>query len=107
MNSLHDTVALARSAAVKKFEARFFFIKHARQNTGVVLLGIVAVHDRGDEALRALAHKLIVDDSSGEALKLVETHMVVVDVGLHKDCGGLGASHPQETLIIFKPEHGA
>jgi hypothetical protein len=96
------------SAADKKFEVRFFFTTHARCNTGVVLGNtVVSDRDRGDEALRALAHKLIVDDSSGEALKLIETHMVVVDIGLHKDCGGLGASHPQETLILFKPEHGA
>lgn len=93
-------VALARRP---KFEARFFFTKHASQKTGVVLLGNVTVHDRGDDALRAVAHQLIVDDPSGEALKMVETHMVVVDVGLHKDRGGVGASHPQETLILFKP----
>ena len=93
------------SAARPKFEARFFFTKHARQNTGVVLLGNVDVHDRGDDALRAEAHKLIVGDPSGEALKMVETHMVVVDVGLHKDSGGLGASYPQETLILRKPDH--
>ena len=103
--SSSSSVSASASAASPKFEARFFFTKHASQRTGVVLLGNVTVHDRGASALRAEAHKLIVGDPSGEALKMVETHMVVVDVGLHKDSGGLGASHPQETLILYKPDH--
>ena len=95
----------------RKYEARFFFVKNALQNVGAKMIGNVDLIDRSDEALRALAHQMIMEEPSGEALKLVETHLVVVDVGLHKDCGGGlhkdcgggGASYPQETLILFTP----
>ena len=86
------------------YEARFFFAKDARQMFGTTMLGTAVVTDRSDNALRCLAQKMIVEEPSGDALKLVETNLVVVDVGVHKDSGGLGASHPDETLILFRPE---
>ena len=63
------------------------------------------VLDRGDDALRMLA-RMIEEDEAGHALELVKTHLVVVDVGVHKSCGGLGASHPDDTLILFRPAAG-
>ena len=93
----------SQPVANRKYEARFFFAKNALRNLGAKMIGNADLIDRSDEALRALAHKMIMEEPSGEALKLVETHLVVVDVGLHKDCGGGGASDPQETLILFRP----
>lgn len=87
-----------------RYEARFFFAKDARQMFGTTMLGTAVVTDRSDNALRWLAQKMIVEEPSGAALKLVGTNLVVVDVGVHKDSGGLGASHPDETLILFRPE---
>ena len=92
------------STTATTYEARFFFAKDARQQFGTTMLGTAVVTDRSDDALRCLAQKMIVEEPSGDALKLVKTHLVVVDVGVHKDCGGLGASNPDETLILLRPE---
>ena len=90
-------------AAQTMYEARFFFATDAEQMHGATMLGNATVLDRGDDALRMLARRMIEEDESGHALELVKTHLVVVDVGVHKSCGGLGASHPDDTLILFRP----
>lgn len=88
----------------KTYEARFFFAKDARQMFGTTMLGTAVVTDRSDNALKAKAHQMIMEDPSGDALRLVQAgNLVLVDVGVHKDCGGLGASNPDETLILLKP----
>ena len=85
------------------FEARFFFADDASQMFEAKMLGNAIVTDRSDDNLRETARKMIIEDSSGEARKLVETKLVVVDVGVSKECGGLGASHPDDTIILFRP----
>ena len=87
----------------KTYEARFFFADDARQMFGATILGNAIVTDRSDTALKAKAREMIDGDPSGDARKLANTKLVVVDLGVDKACGGLGASNPFETLILFKP----
>ena len=57
------------------------FCKDPQQVHGTTIFGTAVVTDIGGEALRALAHKIILEDPSGNALKLAETEIVVADVG--------------------------
>jgi len=85
------------------YDARFFFVNDPRERANPTPLGAATTDDRSDDNLRNLAHKLIREDPTGLSVGLAERKMVVVDVGLHKDSGGLGASYPDETLILLKP----
>ena len=85
------------------YEARFFFVDDPRQRVNPTPLGAATTADRSDDNLRNLAYKLIREDPTGLSVDLAEKKLVVVDVGLHKDSGGLGASIPDETLILLRP----
>ena len=85
------------------YDARFFFVDDPEQRMDPTPLGAATTTDRSDDNLRNLAYKLIREDPTGLSVGLAERKMVVVDVGLHKDSGGLGASYPKETLILLKP----
>jgi len=51
--------------------------------------------------LRLEALRLIMTDES--RIDMAQTHTVVADVGYSKSHGGLGASHPYETVILLRP----
>jgi len=87
----------------KTYEARFFFADDARQMFDATILGNAIVTDRSDAALRARAREMIDADPSGAACKLANTKLVVVDIGVDKACGGLGASNPFETIVLYRP----
>ena len=93
-----------RMQAAMRYEVRFFFCQDPQQVHGTTIFGTAVVTDISSKALRALAHQMIVEDPSGRALEMVKTEIVVADVGEDKACGGLGASNPVETVVLFRPE---
>ena len=92
-----------RTALTLHYEARFFFVDDPERQLGPTPLGSATTADRSDDNLRNLAYKLIREDPTGLSVILAERQPVVVDVGLHKESGGLGASYPDETLILLRP----
>ena len=94
----------AGAPAPTLYEVRFFFVDDPEERVNAMMFGSAVTANRGDENLRALAMKLIRERPTGRALDLAETKLVVADVGVHKDVGGLGASYPDETLILFRPK---
>ena len=94
----------AGSSAPTLYEVRFFFADDAEERANPMMFGSAVTSNRSDENLRALAMKLIRERPTEVALDLAETKLVVADVGVHKDVGGLGASYPDETLILFRPK---
>ena len=86
------------------YEVRFFFADDAEERANPMMFGSAVTSNRSAENLRALAMKLIRERPTGRALDLAETKLVVADVGVHKHVGGLGASYPDETLILFRPK---
>lgn len=92
-----------RTAVTLLYEARFFFVDDPEQRADPTPLGSATTADRSDDNLRNLAYKLICEDPTGLSVDLAEKKLVVVDVGLHKDSGGLGASYPDETVILLRP----
>lgn len=97
------------SRLMTSYEARFFFIdpNNAHSSTLSVLSADDLIGSKlfpckpRDEDLRREARGLIM--RSETHIARTETHSVVADVGIDKSSGGLGASHPQETVILFKP----
>tara|TARA_X000000950_G_scaffold152210_1_gene187248 strand:+ start:621 stop:1001 length:381 start_codon:yes stop_codon:yes gene_type:complete len=87
------------------WEARFVFSPEIVQtgfvDTESTLIACIKVADRSDDNLRNMASQFVKDPTWHE---LSQTHYLCVDIGLHKDSGGLGASHPSETLILRHPE---
>ena len=96
--------ATAGAPAPTLYEVRFFFTDDAEERANPMMFGSAVTSNRGAENLRALAMKLIRERPTGRALDLAETKLVVADVGVHKDVGGLGASYPDETMILFRPK---
>ena len=92
-----------------KHEVRYFFVPNNRameQNPmttlgDCILIDNVTLHDVSDDNLKDTARTIIL--SKPGFPDLTKTYAVVADVGLHKDCGGLGASHPQESVVLFRP----
>ena len=92
------------------YEVRFFFCQPGSEcvaNFVVppedVLGTLDFCYKPGDENLRSVAGILI--EAGGEdCIARTRTESVVADVGLAKRSGGLGASHPQESVILFKPK---
>ena len=66
-----------------------------------ILIANVTLASRDDKTLRETAHTEILKDD--RFVRLTETHLVVADVAVAKESGGLGASHPDETVILFRP----
>ena len=97
------TTSSGVAAVTLLYEARFFFVDDPEQRADPTPLGSATTADRSDEYLRNLAYKLIREDPTGLSVDLAEKKLVVVDVGLHKDSGGLGASIPDETVILLRP----
>ena len=93
----------SNAAVPPLYEARFFFVDDPHESTNPTPLGAATTTDRSDDNLRNLAYKLIGEDPTGLSVDLAEKKLVVVDVGLHKDSGGLGACIPDETVILLKP----
>ena len=85
------------------YDARFFFVEDPQERANPTPLGAATTTDRSDDNLRNLAYKLIREDPTGQSVNLAERKLVVVDVGLHKDSGGLGACIPDETVILLRP----
>ncbi len=88
---------------MKFWEARFFFSQGPIQE-GVLRLDDVLivsskVTDRSDEALRNYIGRFVGADPA--LLAMTKTHDITVDVGLHKESGGLGASHPEESIRLY------
>ena len=93
-------------STAKRCEARFIFTRVGEEaRAGVTsaddLIGQVVIDSPTDSKLRNAVHSMIVADDA--LLERVKTHSVVADVGEAKDSGGLGASHPSERIILFKP----
>ena len=86
------------------WEARFIF-SESKPETGVLSTGTLIaspkVSDRSDEALRCYIRRVVQNNPTFMAM--TETHYISVDVGVHKDAGGLGASQPEETIVLFHP----
>jgi len=87
------------------WEARFFFSQGPIQDDGKLRLDDVEivsarVSDRSDEALRNYIGRVVGEDPA--LLEMTKTHDISVDVGVHKDSGGLGASHFEERILLYR-----
>lgn len=89
---------------MKFWEARFYFSQGPIQE-GILRLNDVPIvsarlPDRSDDALRNYIGRVVGENAS--LLAMTKTHDITVDVGLHKDSGGLGASHPDESITLYR-----
>jgi hypothetical protein len=89
------------------YEARFFFCQPGSEgvaNFAVpiedVIASLVFLYKPRDQDLKRTVRHLI--ESDERYIARTRTESVVADVGLAKICGGLGASHPEDTVILFK-----
>ena len=81
---------------------RFFLVVNADQMFGATHLGDLNNTTMSVEDLRAHAIKLVKENPEWTSMA-TKTHMILVDCGTSKMAGGLGASHPHETIILTKP----
>lgn len=101
-----------RNAARKdlQYDVRFFFIPLGSENSeGLQLIDPSMVFatadklvDKSDVNLKKIARDAICKSQTWTTLAMT-THCVVADVGFSKESDGLGASHPIDTLILFRP----
>jgi len=91
-----------------KHEGRFFFVEPSKAlNSGLqqVPEGCSvgsALFDKCDpDSLRQIAVRLI--GHNEQFLLKGTTHCLLVDIGINKQRGGLGAGTPDDTVIIFRP----
>ena len=83
---------------------RFFFCIPGKEETpGPIpaenLIGEVDMDNPSDDEIKDAARRLIAVDTS--LFDKTTTHNVVADVGISKISGGLGASHPYDTILLF------
>lgn len=86
------------------YSVRYFFCVPGKEGDfepNADLIGKVRLDDMSDGVLREKVDSLIC--SNDEFLLKTKTHTVVADVGVAKEVGGLGASHPHETVILYRP----
>ena len=90
------------------YAVRYFFCKPGTEGDGCLSVPIDKligeadmVVNVDDKMLRLEALRLIMTDES--RIDMAQTHTVVADVGYSKSHGGLGASHPYETVILLRP----
>ena len=106
-DTMTDTMTDTNSNLSGRFSARFFFCVPGTEGTpcGTIpvenFLGEVEIDNADDDKLRREVRRLIMAKDSH--IEMAKTHTVVADVGISKSCGGLGASHPHETVILFRP----
>lgn len=104
-SAVHTGAPGREDGSVDLFEVRFFFTPIGEEATaGETLLenmiGQVVLENRSDTHLRDAVRRMII---AGDMVERTNTHSVVADVGKAKETGGLGASHPLETVILFRP----
>ena len=92
----------------RSYEGRFFFVDPEKAHSTDLMevdecdvIGSKVFLGRpSDEVLRDEARAMIMHK---KASLRTTTHSVVVDVAVAKSSGGLGASYPEDTVILFKP----
>jgi hypothetical protein len=82
---------------------RFVLAEDSRQKIGCIHLGdLVNSEELNDDTLRAHGIEFVKTNPE-YVIMCSTTHMIVVDCGNCKLTGGLGASHPFETIILTRP----
>ena len=106
-----------REAAPKTYIARFFFSTPGREaafceNADLIGESTFDAHPSDDELRDAAKFHVCSNESrhkqgggspEGGPLAKTQTHTIVADVGITKETGGLGASYPKDTVILFRP----
>ena len=91
----------------KHVTVRFFFCVPGTEGAPCAtvpvenVIGEADFENVDDEMLRREVHRLIMCDDS--RIEKTKTHTVVADVGVDKNYGGLGASQPLDTVILYRP----
>ena len=81
---------------------RFYIVNDTQQSFGALMKkDIPDSVILNDEKLRQIAREAIMSDKNWECL-VTSGHKVICDVGISKFEGGLGASQPIETVLLFK-----